>query len=115
MSATEAPPKPATPAPPEEQFWKRYSPHGEAPLSLTGSVALHLLTLGVMALFGVWLASLFIKPSTSLPIEPVKFAGGGGDPRGKDVGKGVGGGPIEDTGKDDVTVPGLKEDLPRRP
>src|SRR5262249_8975439 len=39
-------PGPKLRVPPEEKFWKRYSPHGEAPLSLVGSFALHALAVG---------------------------------------------------------------------
>jgi hypothetical protein len=108
---------PALRVPPEEKFWKRYSPHGEAPLSLTGSFALHALGVGGMMLFGIYLASLFFKPTRSLPVEPVRLelpGGGGGGGKG---GKGVGTNPREDVGgqpEEIVNVPGLK-DGPRLP
>src|SRR4051812_11037220 len=81
--------------PPEERFWKRYSPHGEAPLSAAGSFALHLLGVGGLFLFALYVANLFYNPTTSLPVEPVRFAlgGGGGSKHGVGTGPGVGGGP----------------------
>ncbi len=62
--------------PPEERFWKRHSPHGEGPLSLAGSLALHGLAVGTLLLFAVYLAAVFFQPERSLPIEPVQLAGG---------------------------------------
>jgi hypothetical protein len=91
MSVTAPPPAPVQ-TPPEEQFWKRYSPHGEAPLSFAGSLGLHGLAVGAMVLFGVWLATLFVKSDRNVPIEPVQLVdgkrgpiGGGGDPAIGDV------------------------------
>jgi len=82
MSATAAPEnRPAGPAPwapPEEKFWKRYSPHGEAPISLAGSFALHALAVGGLVLVAVYLASLFTRPTLSLPVELVQLARGDG-------------------------------------
>jgi hypothetical protein len=87
-------------APPEERFWKRYSPHGEAPLSISGSLAVHVLVGGALLLAGVYLASLLYKPDRSLPVEPVRLqieGGGGGRPDGSTKGK-AGGGLVENTG-----------------
>jgi len=123
MSTATAPEKKAaTPEPlipPDEKFWHRYSPHGEAPLSLAGSVSLHLLVGGGLILFGVYLAAFFFKDRSSLPVEPVrlKFEGGGGGKRnGSGTGKGVGTG-VEDTGKgtEDISNPTGAEDAPKRP
>jgi hypothetical protein len=80
-SARKAKAEPRTP--PEEQFWKRYSPHGEAPLSLAGSLGLHALAFGGLLLFGVYLVNLLVKPQRNIPVEPVRLAGGGGAPGGK--------------------------------
>jgi hypothetical protein len=66
---------------PEERFWQRYSPHGEMPLSMAGSVAVHALVIGALVLATIYFASLFFKPNRSLPVEPVRLndnAGGGG-------------------------------------
>jgi len=90
---TKSPAPKLTRVPPEEQFWKRYSPHGEAPLSVAGSIGLHALGLGVLLLFAFYLASLFVTSTQSLPVEPVRIeavGGGGGNPRGSGSGKGVG-------------------------
>lgn len=105
--------------PPEEKFWKRYSPHGEAPLSLAGSFAVHALAVGGMMLFGIYLASLFLKPNRSLPVDPVRLkieGGGGGSPQGIGQGKGVGKG-AENIGEDNAqeSNPSELEDAPRRP
>lgn len=105
--------------PPEEQFWKRYSPHGEAPLSVAGSFALHALAVGGLLLAGLYLASLFDTPARSLPVEPVRLViegGGGGSKTGVGTGPGIGHG-SEDVGqpKDgarEPSIPGL-DDVPR--
>src|SRR3954470_10070151 len=88
--------EPALRVPPEEKFWKRYSPHGEAPLSLAGSFGLHLLCVGGLLLFGAYLASLFIDSTANLPVTPVRLlipGGGGGSKHGSGDAKGVGVGP----------------------
>jgi hypothetical protein len=105
--------------PPDEQFWKRYSPHGEAPLSVSGSLALHVLIGGGLLLAGIYLAALLYKPDRSLPVEPVRLkieGGGGGRPDGHE--KGVkGGGMVEDTGGEvdkELQQAGV-DDAPRKP
>jgi hypothetical protein len=80
--------------PPDEKFWKRHSPHGEAPLSLAGSVALHVLAGGVLLLFALYLASLFVRSNRSLPVEAVQVVPGKGAPGGA-AGKDGPGGPGE--------------------
>jgi hypothetical protein len=109
---------PAVLVPPEEQFWKHYSPHGEAPLSAAGSVTLHALAVGIFLLFSIFLASLFIESTRPLPVEPVRLVGGGGGKRtGQGDAKGVGTGAAEDadpTGKEEK-LPGQEEDVPPRP
>lgn len=107
--------------PPEEKFWKRYSPHGEAPLSIIGSFALHALGVGGLMLFGIYLASLFIQPTRSLPVEPVRLAldklPGGGGQRGGSVdgrGPGVAGG-AENIGDDPEALPPELAQEPKRP
>jgi hypothetical protein len=66
--------------PPEEQFWQRYSPHHEAPLSGIGSFALHFLIAGFLLVAGYlgWL-SLGNRHS-ALPTDVVSLdrPGGGG-------------------------------------
>src|SRR5581483_857098 len=63
--------------PPEESFWKHYSPHHEFPLSLLSSAMLHAIgiTFLLLVAFGIILA---FKHNQSLPVEPVRLAGGGG-------------------------------------
>ena len=64
--------------PPDEQFWKRYSPHSELPLSAIGSCALHFLGIGLLVLLA-WLGWFgFRNNSGAVPVEVVRFAAGGG-------------------------------------
>ena len=42
--------EPALLVPPEERFWKRYSPNHEFPLSSASSALMHLCALGILAL-----------------------------------------------------------------
>jgi hypothetical protein len=110
MTATSQDTKPATPAlrvPPEEKYWRRYSPHGEAPLSLAGSVALHILVGGLLLFLGVYAASWLGGRKGSVPVEPVRLGAGKGVPGGKD-----GGGLKDDFGKEDDPLPGLNDGPP---
>jgi hypothetical protein len=87
---------------PDERFWKRYSPHGEMPLSGAGSLALHLLVLGLLVL-GAWLAAAwFNRGNRSLPVETVRFnpGGGGGNPHGRGEGS-ANGKVLEENGKEE--------------
>jgi hypothetical protein len=80
--------------PPDERFWQRYSPHAEFPLSSAGSFVLHVLALGLLGLMA-WLATtLFDHASRQLPVEAVRLAGGGGNPRGQGDGANTGA-PVE--------------------
>ncbi len=75
---------------PEERFWRRYSPHGELPLSGAGSFALHALAVGLLVLLG-FLGVWFARPNRTLPVEAVQVAGGGsGTPNGGEGSKGPG-------------------------
>jgi hypothetical protein len=89
MSAPAAPPK-APPGPiaaPDEQFWEKYSPHYEFPLSSVGSVLMNVLALSVF-LIALWLmARSTTSDKTPVPIEaqlvvpgdlPLGVAGKGG-------------------------------------
>jgi hypothetical protein len=101
---------------PEERFWKRHSPHGEAPLSLAGSVALHGLVIGALLLAAVYLTALLFQPERSLPIEPVRLDGIGQS--GKDGGKQGGPGNLAENlggpqGKDNEAAPGDEKGPPR--
>jgi hypothetical protein len=76
--------------PPEEQFWKHYSPHHEFPLSSVTSVGLHVLVLLLLMLLG-WVAyKLGIEDTKPPDIVAVVVAGGGGSKAGVPDGKGDG-------------------------
>ncbi len=81
--------------PPDERFWQRYSPHAEFPLSSAGSLVLHLLLFGLLAL-AAWLGvALFGQTNRQLPVEAVRVvAGGGGNRNGQDDGPNSGA-PVE--------------------
>lgn len=69
---------------PDERFWIKYSQHHELPLSVTSSVFIHAVVLGLVGLIlaGI-LSGLFSK--TVRPADVKTFAmagGGGGDPNG---------------------------------
>jgi hypothetical protein len=70
-------PPPAPLAPPEEEFWERYSPHHEFPLSSIGSVALHIAGL-VLVLLMLWLLSrLSFSTREVPPMHAVRVQGDG--------------------------------------
>jgi hypothetical protein len=64
--------------PPDEQFWVRYSPHHEFPLSTVTSVALHVLVI-VLLLLGAWVAFKlgWMEDNRSVPVVAVVVEGGG--------------------------------------
>lgn len=105
-TATTAPPKPGPSGrllPPDEQFWQRYSPHHEFPLSTVTSVALHILAIALLVIGGWLLFKLGWKdPAAPVPVDAVVIGGGGGDPKGSGSGPGDGGGgpPEENVSKD---------------
>src|SRR5437588_9850753 len=67
--------------PPDERFWKKYSPHYEFPLSLSSSTFLHLVGVALLALIAfVWANRK--KESAPLPTEAIVIGGGGGNPNG---------------------------------
>src|SRR5256885_2244692 len=102
--------------PPEEQFWKRYSPHHEAPLSGVTSTILHLLA--ILLLLGIiWMQNMLKTDElyNSVPVEVVKFQLPGGGGGAKD-GKGVGTGGTGDEGEQgDEAVEGPKGDPTKTP
>jgi hypothetical protein len=68
--------------PPEEQFWKHYSPHHEFPLSSVTSVGLHILVLALLMLLG-WVAyKLGIEDNKPPEVVTVVVGGGGGSKEG---------------------------------
>jgi hypothetical protein len=81
--STQPPAAPTNPTllPPEERFWRRYSPHQEAPLSGVGSLTLHALAAGALVLLAFLINAWVETPPKSLPITVVP--GGGGDPAGQ--------------------------------
>ncbi len=87
-------------APPEEQFWQRYSPHHEFPLSSTISVAGHLLILALLAGLG-WLIAHRASDQGPLPVYSIAIVpgGSGGNPNGGGPNAGGDAGPlVENTG-----------------
>jgi hypothetical protein len=82
--------------PPEERFWKRYSPHHEFLLSSTGSGVLHAVAFAVL-FFGALLAAMLgIKFDNNVEVDAMVIAGGGGSPSGAE-GPTTGIGKKEDT------------------
>src|SRR5262249_3879341 len=84
--------KPTPLIPPDEQFWQRYSPNHEAPLSGVTSTLLHILGIGLIFMV-LWVQNMTHadEENRSLPIEPIRFGGGGGHKGGP--GNGSGGNP----------------------
>src|SRR5437868_428987 len=66
--------------PPEERFWKRYSPNHEFPLSSATSAVIHLFVLGVMALG----ARTFANWGAPVDVDAIEIGGGGGSPNGEE-------------------------------
>ncbi len=70
--------------PPDEQFWQRYSPHHEFPLSSVISAGLHIVVVALL-LLAAWVALYFVNQANKpLPVEAVEYdrGGGGGNARG---------------------------------
>jgi hypothetical protein len=91
MSQTATRPTPRVP--PEETFWKHYSPHHEFPLSTVTSIGLHFLIVPLLLLIG-YLAVTYLRPAEkpvdvdAIALEPQ--GGGGGSPKGVGPGPGIG-------------------------
>ncbi|HJT75679.1 MAG TPA: hypothetical protein VJ739_00605, partial [Gemmataceae bacterium] len=86
--------------PPDEQFWQRYSPHHEFPLSGVTSAALHVLVVALL-LLAAWVAYRlgWGQEKEPLPVTAVRVEGGGGGNRqgvGDAPGKGDTAAPVED-------------------
>jgi hypothetical protein len=97
-------------APPEEQFWQRYSPHHEFPLSTISSIAIHAFVLLMLFLLGKLLFEILQNPSPPLREFPIIVGDGGGRgaPDGGDQrGPGIPGndGQVEDRGNAKKTEP----------
>ena len=63
------------PAPPEERFWKRYSPHHEFPLSAVGSFALHFLGGGGLIVAALLLGAYVNAKRSPVPLQVAAIAG----------------------------------------
>lgn len=90
--ATTTPTKPSAGplAPPPEEFWDKYSPHYEFPLSSVGSVAMHVAAVGVFVLVMYLLAQLSFSDKVMPPMRPMTVTGADdGESEGK---QGSGGG-----------------------
>src|SRR5437868_8661124 len=109
VSAAPAPAKPPL-MPPEERFWKTYSPHYELPLSSGVSITLHVLIIGLLLLTPFLIVR---PPAPPVSLDLVEIEGGSGGLDGLGVGDTLKGGP---KGKDrtefGAKVPG---DKPERP
>src|SRR5437870_12398812 len=66
--------------PPEERFWKRYSPNYEFPLSSATSAVIHLFVLGILALG----AHTFANWDNPVDVDAIRIGGGGGSPGGEE-------------------------------
>jgi hypothetical protein len=112
---TPAAAKPKTLVPPEEEFWKHYSPHHEFPLSTVASIAIHILALGLLAFLGYLLLSGQDKRKPLTEIGIVVVGGGGGNPLAQ--GEGPGGEltrPLdEDVGPENTDAPKTTDPTPR--
>jgi hypothetical protein len=108
--------------PPEEQFWERYSPHHEAPLSGVGSFAIHFLIASFLILAGYlgWLGLGSRRAAVSTDVVRLESGGGGGKKTGTSDEPGDGGTPKEavdaepktdqpKTSEVDVVRPDLKD------
>jgi hypothetical protein len=88
--------------PPAEEFWQRYSPHHEFPVSSITSVALHILVI-VTLLLGAWAAIRLGlgNKERGLPITITEISDG--TPDGVPQKKGVGAGPLDEEVGDNPT------------
>jgi hypothetical protein len=85
------------PMPPDEQFWVRYSPHHEFPLSSITSIVVHFLLL-ILVFVTIWIAWKlgWTEDTHSVPVDVVvveEVGGGGGKVGGVGGGSGDGGDP----------------------
>lgn len=125
------------PTPPAEEFWIRYSPHHEAPVSGISSFVIHALAIGLVVLAILYIPKPDKTPPTvearpveikSPALQPVRLAGtggkkgerggGGGSANGNQDGQGGRPDPGEEVGDprgkgnlDDSTKPIIRENL----
>src|SRR5690242_12037927 len=91
MATTSATTNKPAKAPPNERFWKKYSPHYELPISSATSVVMHALVLTLLVLGGVIAAKLGLGGDHTLPpAEPIIISGGGGNKLGQGTGPNTG-------------------------
>jgi hypothetical protein len=86
MSQAEKPRK----APPDERFWKKYSPHYELPISSASSVVAHALIVTLIVLGAALAARLGWTDNRMPEVETIVIAGGGGNPQGVGTGPNTG-------------------------
>lgn len=65
--------------PPDERFWKRYSPHYELPLAGTASLFLHGILFGLLLFGGLWKLLQWRSEQSRPPSMDVVMLEGGGD------------------------------------
>ncbi len=118
-SATNSRPAAKPLVPPDEQFWQRYSPHHEAPLSGVGSFALHFLIGSFLLLAGYlgWLGLGTNRSAVPTDVVRLDLGGGGGDRRAEGNGPGNGsiGAEAADVDRKDQNLPPVDEAKPDRP
>jgi hypothetical protein len=112
-TATKSPSAPRPLVPPDEQFWKHYSPHHEAPLSGVTSLAVHLLLIPLL-LLAAWVATRLglQDENRSAEVDVIRIApnpGGGGSRTGVE-----GGGP-NDGSKEKKEESGGSPDEAKKP
>lgn len=100
---------------PDEQFWKRYSPHHEFPLSTVASVGIHLIGFGLLAMIGYAVFSIVRDADKPIATRAVALAeepsgGGGGRKDGAGNAPGVG-----DPAEDAVPTPPDRPENPVAP
>ncbi|MFL5244206.1 MAG: hypothetical protein ACJ8FY_19045 [Gemmataceae bacterium] len=71
------------PRPPAEQFWRRYSPHHEIPLSGLSSVAMHALVGGLIVIGAIWWSRAKAEEDKPLPFGTLEVAADGDTPKGQ--------------------------------
>src|SRR5258708_5811594 len=103
------------PKQPDEQFWQRYSPNHEFPLSTVTSVATHFLIGGLVIIIAFYWSQMRDERDKPLAMDTIS-AGGGGDPLGTDDGSGTGpGGETADVPPVDTSKAQAKVDIPPLP
>src|SRR5258708_37145254 len=68
------------PKQPDEQFWQRYSPNHEFPLSTVTSVATHFLIGGVVVIIAFYLSQIRDERDKPLGMDTISAGGGRGPP-----------------------------------